>query len=221
VKVNRFIATTVLLLSAVASANADTLVIASSHEIAVTTVSLRVPAEYVVLPISISSDEKDPLKNVEAVAAARARLTETVSKHPTIKLREGVVSLRVSDAEESAFSYSKSGYPTSHADSYLVHPLGKKNVFQAVREMVVLIRSLSKSDDLRYRLGAATLALEDPERHRPELLGLIAKDIGRTKAALKGARSFELRGLENPVIVTPYDETTVTLHIPYRLSISQ
>lgn len=209
-----------VLASATAVADSDVLVVAASAEAAARSVSLTVPAEYVVLPVSISSDEKDPIKNLDAVATARGRLVDAVGKQPTIKLRSGVVAIRISEAEDS-FSYSKSGYASSNADTHLVYRLEKKTQFQAVREMMSAVRPVLKMDEVRFRFGAAALAVDNPERYRAELLGLIAKDIERAKATLKGARSFEVRGLENRVSVAPYDDTNVIVFIPYRLSISQ
>jgi hypothetical protein len=214
-----FVAVLIVLASANVLADSEALVVALNREATIVSASLTVAADYVVLPISISSDEKDPIRNLDAVAAARARLTEVIGKQTTIKLRNGVVALRSSDTEDS-FSYSKSGYPSANAYFYLVYPLGKRSQFQAVREMVGLLRSVSKPDDARIRLGTATLGLDDPERYRPELLALIAKDIERTKIALKGARSFEVRGLEQRVTVMVYDETNVYVYLPYTLSIA-
>ena len=215
-----FVALVATLLSATAVADSDILVIAANREAVVPSVSIMVPAEYVVLPISISSDDKDPIKNLDLVATARAKLVEAVGKQPTIKLRSGVVAIRISEAEDS-FSYSESGYPSSSADTHLVYRLEKKTQFQAAREMMSVVRPLLKMDEVRFRFGVTALAVDDPERYRAELLALIAKDVERTRATLKSARSFEVRGLENRVSVVPYDDTNVIVFIPYKMSISQ
>jgi hypothetical protein len=187
-----------------------------------TAVKIEVAADYVVVPVSVYSDEKDPLLNIENIQATKAKLTEVASKNSTIKVRYGVQAMSVSVREEAKFSSYGSGATPSTADIYLIAPLTKgKDVFQATRDIVAFLRSLPKADQVRLRLGTTSLGLDDPEQYRDRLLPLIAREAEHDRKAIGNVKSFEVSGLESPVMVMQQDERNVVVFIPFRLKVGQ
>ena len=197
-------------------------VVAMSRSSSSTSVKIEVAADYVVVPVSISSDDKDPLRNVENIQATKAKLTEAANKNPTIKVRYGVQSLSVSAREEATFSSYSPASPPSTADIHLFVPLTKdKDVFQVTRDIVAFLRSIPKPDQVRLRLGTTSLGLDNPEQYRDRLLPLIAKEVERARSAIGHSKSFEVSGMESPVLVMQQDEKNVVVFIPFRLKVGQ
>lgn len=200
------------------------LVIASKIQAPVA-VTLEVAAEYVAVPISISSTEKDALRNLDNVQAMTAKLTDAAHKSPNIKLRQGLVSLSVAAGDGGGFLSSKSyssASTSSSASLYLVSALSKdRDLFQVARELTSFAQSIPTPDQTRISFGATSLGIDSPERFRADLLALIRKDIEQVRGALGNPKSFEVSGLEVPVGVTQHDDRSLTLYIPYRLKVGQ
>jgi len=127
--------------------------------------------------------------------------------------------MSLSVREEAKFS--SYGSASSTADIYLIAPLAKdKDVFQATRDILAFIRSVPKADQVRLRLGATSLGLEEPEQYRSRLLRSL-QEVEHTRKAMGNTRSFEVSGLESPVMVMQQDERNVVVFIPYRLKVGQ
>jgi len=201
-------------------AGSSSFVVAMSKNSSPASVKIEVAADYVVVPVSILSEDKDPLLNVENIQATKTKLTELASKNTTIKIRYGVQSMSVSVREEAKFSSYGSYTAPSTADIYLVAPLTKgSDVFQVTREIIAFLRSIPKSEQVRLRLGTTSLGLDDPEQYRGRLLPLIAKDVEHTRSAIGNSKSYEVSGLESPVLVMQQDEKNVVVFIPFRLKV--
>jgi hypothetical protein len=187
-------------------------------------ITLEVEADYVAVPISITSGEKDPLRNIENVQLLLDKLRDATRKSPEMKLRQGAVSLSIMQGEESSgFSSSyRPPNPSSSTNLFLVAPLTKTHdVYQATRELLAIGQSVAKSDQTRVTYGTTSLGLESPERFRPRLLALIQKDVEQTRNSLGNPKSFEVSGLESPVVVMQRDDRSVIVYIPYRVKVGQ
>lgn len=190
---NRCLAFFFLLVTAHSYASSDSFVIALSKGYVPVAVMLEVEADYVAVPISIVSSEKDQLRNIENVQTFSDKLKDAARKSPDIKLRQGAVSLSIMQGEESS-SFSSSyrpPSPSSNTNLFLVAPLTKSHdVFQATRELLAIGQSVAKSDQTRVTYGATSLGLESPERFRPRLLALIQKDVEQVRTFLLGAKGI-------------------------------
>ena len=206
-------------------AGSASFVVVASKVQAPVAVTLEIAAEYVALPISISSTEKDALRNLENVQALTAKLADAARKSPNIKVRQGLVSLSVATGESGGFLSSKSyssATTSSSASLYLVSALAKdRDLFQVARELTSFAQSIPAPDQTRISFGTTSLGIDSPERFRTDLLTLIRKDIEQVRSALGNPKSFEVSGLEAPVGVTQHDDKSLTLYIPYRLKVGQ
>lgn len=221
---NRLFAFLLLVVASHGYANSESFVIAVSKGYVPVAVTLEVEADYVAVPISVASGEKDPLRNIENVQAFWDKLRDAARKSPDIKLRQGVVSLSIMQAEESSgFSSTyRPPNPSSNTNLFLVAPLTKtRDVYQATRELFAIGQSVPKSEQTRVTYGTTSLGLESPERFRPRLLALIQKDTEQARNALGNPKSFEVSGLESPVVVMQRDDKNVVVYIPYRLKVGQ
>lgn len=202
-----------------AHAGSSSFVVAVARGQVPVAVRLELPADYVVVPISLASNEKDPLRNIESLQTYTQRLQDAVSKSPAVKLRQGTVSLAVTPAEEGGFSssYKMAGMPST-ASLFLVAPLtADRDVYQVARDIIAFAQTVAKPEQVRITFGTTALGVEAPERLRPRLLALIQKDIEQTRAALGTPKSYEVSGLESPVVVMQGDDRNVVVYLPYRL----
>jgi hypothetical protein len=203
-------------------AGSNSFVVAMSKTVNPASVKIEVPADYVVVPLSISSDDKDPLRNLENIQVTKSKLTEAAEKSGSIKVRHGVQSLSISAREDSLFSSYSSASAPSTADMYVIAPLTKdKDAFQSTREIAAFLRSFPKPEQVRLRLGTTSLGVDDSEQYRARLLPLIAKEIERTRTAIGNSKSFEVSGLESSVLVMQQDERNVIVFLPIRLKVGQ
>jgi len=60
------------------------------------------------------------------------------------------------------------------------------------------------------------LGMDDPEKFRPQLLGLISKSVNEARKLLGANGLAEIDGLENSVAVTQVNESEVIVFINYR-----
>lgn len=219
---NKYFALIALCIVAPSYASSDSFIVAISRGQVPVTVAVDVAADFVAVPISITSNEKDPLRNIENVQALMGKLKDAVRKSPNIKLRQGTISLSVTQGEEGSFSSYKSAGVPSNANLYLIAPLANdRDVFQVTREMIALAQSIPKPDQSRITFGTTMLGIESPERFRTQLLALIQKEVGQVRSALGNPKLFEVSGLESPVVVMQRDDRSVVVYIPYRLKVGQ
>lgn len=214
-----FVGLLAFLVAMSAHAGSSSFVVAVARGQVPVAVRLELPADYVVVPISLASNEKDPLRNIESLQTYTQRLQEAVSKSPAVKLRQGTVSLAVTPAEEGGFSssYKMAGMPST-ASLFLVAPLtADRDVYQVARDIIAFAQTVAKPEQVRITFGTTALGVEAPERLRPRLLALIQKDIEQTRAALGTPKSYEVSGLESPVVVMQGDDRNVVVYLPYRL----
>lgn len=68
-------------------AGGKSFVVAAQRASSPVSVKLELAAEYIAVPVSISSSERDPLRNLENIQVAASRIADAVSKSSTVKTR--------------------------------------------------------------------------------------------------------------------------------------
>ena len=209
-----------LLLPQLAHAGSSSVVIAVGYSPYAPAVRIQVSADYVAIPINIQNDSKDPLKRSDEIEKALRLVTERVKQVPDLAVRSGVVSLL--PTEQSGLK-SFSGYDSYGGSSAQLYVLGalklETNVFSITKRIYQTVSAVQLTDGSKVTFGKTALGLNDPEKHRNQILGLIAKSIAETKKSLGLVGSTEVSGLESPVSVMQINEGEVVLFINYRLRI--
>jgi hypothetical protein len=209
-----------LALSQIAYAGSSSVVIAVGYSPYTPTARMQVAADYVAIPINIQNDSKDPVKRSDEIEKALRLVTERLKQHPDLTMRPGVVSL--SPTEQSGLK-SYSGYDSYGGSSAQLYVLGAlksdANVFSLTKRIYQTVSAIQQSDGTKITFGKTALGLNDPEKYRNQLLGLVAKAITETKKSLGIAGAVEVGGLENPVAVMQINESEVVLFINYTLRI--
>ena len=176
---------------------------------------MKVLADYVVVPVSVQNDSKDPVKRNDAIEKAFRSVAEKLSPHRDLKVMPGVISL--SPRQQSKSFGSSDSYGGS-AQLYVLGSLRQDaDIFAVTKRIYQLLGAMQVADGTSVALGNTTLGLDDPEKYRSQLLGLIAKSVADARKSLGPVGLVEVEGLENPVTVVQWSDREVVLFINYRL----
>jgi len=88
-----------------------------------------------------------------------------------------------------------------------------------IYEAISGIRDAEFKDGTTITVGPALLAVNDPEKYRAQILGLLSGSIAEIKKAFGRAISVEVDGLENPVAAMQVRGKEVVLFINYKLNV--
>lgn len=182
--------------------------------------SIDVDAEYVAMPVTLSSDAKYPSERAKLISKLQSLISGAATTNANIEFQQGAISL--SPSEKSSFSISKSYGRSSGSSFYILAKLDRgKGVYAATQEIYSFIGRIKKPEDTSLRLGNTTLAISSPHKYRNQLLTLVKDEIANTKTALGEGYKVSISGLENPVIVRQKNDKQVTLFIDYRVELSE
>jgi len=207
-----------ILLPQLATAGGSSVVIAGGYSPNVPSVKVQLRADYVAVPITIQNDAKDPLKRIDQIESALRAIAERVKQHVDLAVRVGVVSLSPREQSKSFSSYES--YGSSAAQLYVLGPLkADATVFALAKRIHQVVTAVPVTEGTKVLLGNTTLGMDEPERFRPQLLGLISKSAVEAKKLLGASGPVEIEGLENPVAVMQVSESEVVVFINYRARI--
>jgi hypothetical protein len=180
---------------------------------------MQVLADYVAVPITIDNEAKDPVKRIDEIEKAFRVITEKLASQQDLKIMPGVISLVPREpAEPTSFSYSE-----THRGSAQLYVLGAlkqdTNIFAITKRIYQVVASMPQANGTKITLGNTALGLDEPEKYRNQMLGLIAKSVAEAKKALGTVAFVEVEGLEKPVTVMQLNDREVLLFINYRLRV--
>lgn len=179
------------------------------------------PAELVSVPLRVISDQKASAFAYEETRQALDMISRKVKENGQFRTSAGVVSL---SRHKGGFGISSGSWqhPAAAAEIYLLVPLTKErdNIFTAGAEAARFVEGLRLPGRARCELGQLQLAVENPEQYRTNLLGEIAQEIKRTRAAMTAEGSVRVDGLEGSVLVRQADNRQVELFLNYTLSVT-
>ena len=206
----------VFLLASQSYAGSDTKYVIAFTGAKSNAISLIKKADYLSVPLSISSKQKDPSTRFSEIRNAQDLIISQALKNPELIVHKGAITL--SPRPRSKLSYSSGG--SSKARFHLLTKLKEdEDLYESairVRQFIAAIEMPGKSN---HALGQLQLAVDDPERYRKELLEKISKDVAFIKSAIGTDGKAFIKGLESPVLVRQVDDRNVELFIHYELTI--
>ena len=184
-------------------------------------VSLKKPAEYVSMVLTVGSDQRDPQKRFADIQAAAELILEKSKGEAGLLVHRGSVSLSPRPmsklASVSSYSVSSPSVATLHV---LVALEDKTDVYACASRIRRFVDAIKMPAKAEYSLGPAQLTMADPEKHRKELLEAISDDLGALRTAMRGAGTTSINGLERPVLVRQIDDRNVELFIDYTMTVT-
>lgn len=210
-----------LIFSANAQAGSSIVVIAHATGTAPVNSAIDIDADFVAMPVSLSSDAKYPAERAQLIRKLQTEVEAAVRKKPNLELQQGTVSLSP-DTKSSSFLASKSYSRGARSNIYILSKLGDgQSAFSAAQEIYSLISHIKVPDDTSVYLGDMSLAVTSPSKYRDVLLAIIKSEIQATKDALGTGYKASVSGLENPVIVLQKDDKHVTVFLNYRVTFKE
>lgn len=204
-----------------AGSSGSVVVVAQSEPRAVA-ISLTIPADFVSVPIRVTSEQKKTGVSYEETRAAIALISEKAAESGQFKVKFSVVEL---SQRSSYFGISSGSWsrPAASADVYLLVPLTEEHsdIFTAGAVAAKFVESLSLPGKMDCELGELQLAVENPEQYRAKLLEMIAQQIADTREAMGGfGPNIKVEGLESPVHVRQVNDKEVEVFLVYALTLS-
>jgi hypothetical protein len=182
-------------------------------------------ADYVAMPVTISSDHRDPVRRLADMAAAKRLIQKKAEENPDIIVNTGQVRLSREPTPKTG-TRMETSKPVSAVPLNILVPLkGKeRDLFACATMLCQFIRSIAMPGSTRVRTGVIRLAVDNPEQYRPVLLKMIADACAKAKEPLnekakKEKAESEIRGLVGPVLVRQADDDNVDLFIDFQLQV--
>lgn len=175
-------------------------------------------ADYVALPVTLSNNKKDAKVRIEALSDAMKRIEDASEKTPELKIDYGMVSL--SGSEGKRFK-APSWQRESKIEFNLLLPLDSKgnDIYQRTQQLGQFIEKLELPSIIKSRPGKALLVVDNPEKYRRQLLGMISKEVEEYKTSLKSKGKVIIGGLEKPVIIRQIDAQQVELFLDFSMTV--
>lgn len=218
---NRIIVTIIaVMISSVAWAGSSSFVVIAFSDRQYVSTVLRQQADYVTMPVSVSSDQKDPILRFAEIRDAKRLIQKKAEGNPDITIRSGPVTLSAKPAAKS-FDISSYSSGSSEADIHILVSFKGKNrdVFTCATMIRAFLNSIALPEKAKIQLESIRLAADNPEQYRPALLQMISKDVAKTKENLSAGGQAQLSGLESPVLVRQADDENIELFINYQLDV--
>jgi hypothetical protein len=197
------------------------LVVVAVPEAKAVAVSLLMPADFVSVPVRVTSEQKDTAIAYEETRQAIDLISRKVQESRRFRTSIGVVSL---SQHKGGYGISSGSWnqPAAFAELYLLVPFSTNtgNIFTAGAEAARFITPITFPGKTRCELGRLQLAVENPEQYRRKVLELITDEIKRTGEAVAAHGSIKVEGLEGPVMVRQSDDRNVELFLHYSLTIT-
>ena len=211
-----FVAALLLLSPFAYGGGGPSIIIAVGHNSPGPAARMTLLADYVAIPINIQNDARDPVKRGDEIEKALRAIRERLAPHPDLKTMAGVISLAPREQSKLSSDFSLGG----SAQFYILGALKEDtSIFAVTKRIYQIVAATPVSDGTKVSLGNTALGVEEPEKYRNQLLGLIAKSVAEARKSLGPVGSVDIDGLENPVTVMQLNDREIVLFINYRLRV--
>jgi hypothetical protein len=185
-----------------------------------TSISLIRQADYLSMPLTISSKQKDPNIRFSEMSQAQKLILHAVDKKSDIIIHKGPITLSPKPLSKlspfSSYSYDR----PSQAQFHILAKLkDSDDVYECAGRIRKFIDSIEMPGKSYSSLGQIQLAVENPAQYRKDILNKIAKDIDFLKSTMGTKDKASISGLERPVLVRQVNDKNIELFINYSLTI--
>jgi hypothetical protein len=210
-----------LLLSSGARAGYSILVVAHGVGDVPVASSIDLEADYVAVSVTLRSSADDPVQRSILIQRLQSAVRKAALADPDMRYQQGEISLSAAKGK-AKFSLSSGGWSSSSSHFFLLSRLGKeKDMYSATEKILRLVKGIRRPEDTELVLGDTALAIDSPEKYRPQLLKKVGNEIRQAKRILGSGYKAAVTGLENPVKVTQKNDHQVTVYFDYSVQFSQ
>jgi len=212
----------VLTITAISTyAGSDAYFVFAFNDAKSTAIALPKKADFVSMPLSISSNQKNPNDRFSEIKQAQNMIMDAAKGNPNLIVHKGQISLSPKPLSKmsslSSFGHDRS----SEAQFYVMAKLDEDtDIYKASSFIRQFIDSISMPGKSSTSLGSIQLAVQNPEKYRTELLKEISKDVAFVKSTIGANGNISISGLEQPVLVRQVDDQMIELFINYSMTIN-
>jgi hypothetical protein len=188
-----------------------------SNNDARSSVTLRVRAEVLAVPLVLRADKRDMAERVQSLSTARTALL-AAARQKGWELVAGVVQAPAAGTGKLS---SLTGTSAEWRFTLYVPLAETTDPFGAMAAVIRWADTFKPADGVEMGMGPIVPSLRDPQKYRPQLLKLIAEEVARTREAIPGTLPAHIGGLDSAVIVRAVDERDVQLSLAYTLSLER
>ena len=183
-------------------------------------VTIKRPADFLVLNVRMENDSRDDKQREQEVYATILNLVKAAEDAKNIQLHSGVDTI-TSGTHKISLSKAGDRPDTSQAAIFVKVPLSADADVPKLTERLRKFVSDAKLDG-RTQLfpGDVGLSVVDAEKYRYELLEAIAKDIKKVSELFGDAYKFSVSGLDARIRIRRTGIKEVELYIQYSFSMS-
>jgi len=182
------------------SGSSSELIVAALREPRTVAVASVLTADFVSVPIRVTTDEKNTANAYAESRQALQIIAQKTKENGQFRVSTGVAAL---SQYKSSYGFSSGSWqqPAAAAEIYLLVPLSKErdNIFSAGIEAARFVEGLRFPGKAKAEIGNLQLAVENPEQYRSKLLTAIAEEVKRTREAMAAQGAVKVEGLESPV----------------------
>lgn len=193
------------------SANAAPIVIAEGKSAIPPVVSyVEVDAEYVSIPLTITSNVKHPADKYRLIGNLERLVKDKAKSLPNLMLRENIFSTPSKD--NNAHS----------SELLLLAQIGNSdNIYKSIDSLFSFIYSIQIPDNTELSYGSIKLGLANPEQYRKSLESKIKTEITKTRETMGDNFKVYVDGLSDPVRAMPLGGRKLAVYIPYKIAYSE
>jgi hypothetical protein len=185
-----------------------------------TAVSMEKNADFVSMPISIQSNQREPAARFAEIRQAQDLLLAKAKEQSDIVIHKGAISLSPQPASRMSSISPYSYTPPSTAQLYILARMdGNIDAYASAARIRRFVDSITMPGRSEYSLGQIQLTIANPEQYRQKLLEMILEDVSLVQKTMRALGSVSITGLENPVLVRQVDDQRVELFINYSMTI--
>lgn len=177
-------------------------------------------ADYVSFAVTVTSTETDFANRVKLIGEGKNVVTEALAKQG-VRYETGAAYLVLDQPSSGSFSSGSAYNRPNEVVVQVLVPLAKSgdNLFDATSRVATSLSKLQLPSRVSLRYSPFRLAVENPERHRKELVTKIADEVSIIKGAMRSSGKVNVSGLASPIQVRQLNDTDVELSLSYAVSI--
>ncbi len=193
-------------------------------------IGLKRTADFAVQYVTITGDTRDEQKRRDEIFDMVRRAIELAARRDGIELSTGTLvvepltldnyrNLSLGEEDEDEDDYR----PDTDSVSFIVKTrlaagMDSKAALERINAFIKAVPAVGRAE-LKTE-GDLTLSVVGPDKHRGEIIDLVAADARATAARLGPAYAVVANGLDRPVEWTRASLTEVYLYVPYNYSVT-
>lgn len=176
---------------------------------------IEVDAEYVTVPLSISSNAKSPAERYRLIHNLQRLIMDKAKTNPDLSVEEVSPLQPLNGKPEQSMS-------SALGTLYISAQLGSASEpFEAAELVYEFIFGITIPSNTDVKYGELFLSISNPEQFRKSIEAKVRTEIGTTLQSLGSSYSVKIMGMNAPVAMLNRGGVKLAMFIPYKVTYEQ